>query len=297
MIPKFCLAPFLALPLLLVCAVELKASAASLQLRLHAQPLSVSKDFAGMVSRMREARGKFDMMPRPEQAQVECAQFNEIAQTYVCIFNYKLFMNAALGRVAFFVEEKEAVRNHQEHLAAVANDRTEGHNFISSDVKKYNDRLLKEARTFAPPTSPLSAVDKGFLLIEDEFREQFLIPKIIPSRNVVLIALAADTDTKTNFSHEIMHAQYFHSAEMQKSVHTFWQNKVSRKDRELIRKKLSSQYNVANTLLVENEFQAYLLMTSPEKSLLKDFVKKYRNPLRNHMAKTGMKPLADQILP
>ena len=270
------------------------ASEAPAPAKWHEQPLSLPKDFTEMVARMRASRGKFDMMPRPDQVQWECAVFSQLPQTYVCVFNYKILMNAALLRVSAFVEEKERILNNQEWASALAQDKTEGHDLISTDVERFQRAYLAKNSTFLPPEKTF---DKGYLQVETDFREQFLTPKFIPSRNGVLLALAADTDTETTFSHELMHAQYFHSSRMRKTVHNFWIKNVTPQDRTQILKLLEKRYNTARSAVIENEFQAYLLMNHPDKALLKNFEDKYRNPLKIALAQAGLKPISEAMLP
>jgi hypothetical protein len=94
-------------------------------------------------------------------------------------------------------------------------------------------------------------------------------------------------------SHEILHAQYFTSPPYREAIDGYWRD-LADAQRAAIRASLAGIYNAADEELMQNEFQAYVLMSGGERARLKRFVAAHRGPLLERLAARGERPLAVQ---
>lgn len=122
--------------------------------------------------------------------------------------------------------------------------------------------------------------DKDKLLqYEKDFHEQYLQPMLKKYPNLVLIGLYPSKDLNINLSHELLHASFFKDKILRSIIEQFWNEKVTKKDKQSIMKILSDDYDIRDFNLLINEFQAYILESDALNDKLAKYAKKYRELL------------------
>jgi hypothetical protein len=92
-------------------------------------------------------------------------------------------------------------------------------------------------------------------------------------------------------SHEILHAQYFATPAYRDAIDAYWRG-LPNLERATVLAGLAGTYNVNDDELMQNEFQAYVLMSGGERALLGHLVDAHRGPLLERLAARGLAPLA-----
>jgi len=112
-----------------------------------------------------------------------------------------------------------------------------------------------------------------------------------PAFVLVTFAHAGPISDDEVVSHEILHAQYFTAPAYRDTVDAYWRG-LSGLQRAAVRVGLAGTYNVDDDELMQNEFQAYVLMSGGERALLGHLVGDHRGPLLQRLAARGLAPLA-----
>ncbi len=220
-------------------------------------------------------------------ATFECVEVTDVAETFVCVFNGARFMNAALNRASEYVELERRVLTDQEHIDNGKNALVEGHDLKGADLRAF-DAAWRAAR---PSFAPVEREEwREALAFEDAFWDGFVRPRLGESPDLVLLAVATGTDIEGTLSHEILHAQYFRSAEHRRLVAEYWST-VPEADRKRAKELLRENYDVEDAALLVNEFQAYVLMHRAEEFELATLAKTHREPLRARLRAAGIEPL------
>lgn len=225
----------------------------------------------------------------------ECAETKEIAHAYLCASNTLKAMNRALVRATLFVEgtagAPRGIVVSQDHMSVFRSMRSiMGHDLRSQDLLNFWAAATKlcsdhqDEANFCPNAQ------------EQDFFANFVLPLSTKSKEFVVItyALAGEATYQEVVSHEIMHAQYFLQSDFMKIVDEFWEKDVTASDKEITQSLLAPYYDTKDSLLVRNEFQAYILMVGARQNILSDLVGVYRNSLVEKLKAVGIEPVQVQ---
>lgn len=94
---------------------------------------------------------------------------------------------------------------------------------------------------------------------EEELFKEVLLPFSQNHESFVLISYVTNGDWLMTLNHELLHAQYFKDENFRKTVDEFWNEKITKEDKEKIKTILGVAYNKNDEFLIRNEFQAFLL--------------------------------------
>lgn len=223
----------------------------------------------------------------------ECREVLEISDAFLCQSNTQTEMNYALARATFFVEgienpnNKGKIKKHDDPVLNNYYELLSGHDLRGQDLLQFHQKVQEQCaashgdyRTCYNP-------------YEEDLFQNFILGEISKRKNFVVITFSngGGADWHEVVTHEIMHAQYFNQKKFESIVNTFWEKEVSENDKKAIRATLGQYYNGNDDLLIRNEFQAYILMAGAEASILSKYVSKYRYPLFQRLAQSGIKPI------
>lgn len=221
----------------------------------------------------------------------ECAEVIEIKGAYLCASGSLKEMNEALARASIYTEGLFGVA--PKTIVALDSDAytysamINGHDLRSESLKEFWQDLQAACR-IDQRKCPQSK--------EKELFEQFIVPKLKEGRPFVIVtyALRGGIPWDEVVTHELMHAQYFLEPMFRSVADTFWAQRVSSSDKQAAKEILGVIYNVNDELLLKNEFQAYMLMSGAETSMLPTLVAKYRQPMLDAMKAKGVTPIQVQ---
>lgn len=241
---------------------------------------------------VRSKRPRTDAFPMPSRYFVKCIDLIKPASTTLCLFNYRVFMNAALDRASFYVEQEKRVQSHAEHLEKVKSSNSAGHDLSADPMKDYLTAygIAKGAFSF-----PQESLAESMVALEEKFWAEEVVPRLALRPGLILIAGAVDTDLEPVLSHELQHAQYRTEWNFRQTVHKFWRDDLTTADKDTIKKSLSKGYNTSNEELVIDETQAYLLMRGSQSSLLAHFVPRLSAVLESRLGEVGLVSLGAGI--
>lgn len=94
-------------------------------------------------------------------------------------------------------------------------------------------------------------------------------------------------------SHEVLHAQYFTTPAYREAIEAYWRG-LPELQREQVRRSLAGVYNPKDDELIQNEFQAYVLMSGAGRARLRAFIQAHREPMLEQLAARGVAPLEVQ---
>lgn len=211
----------------------------------------------------------------------ECLPTKENPQVIICATFLQRDMNAFLLRPTIYAEG--GIGNHkkaelvstkdpyiQAHLDVIG-----GHDLTSEDLFHFYSKAKQRCSTGK----------KDYCLTKREhyFYRQIIQPLEKRGKSFVLISFSVQSNSTPEqvVSHEFIHALYFLNPRYRDSIRAFWQLQMTQVQRDAIKSKLNDLgYNAADEALMENEFQAYMLMQHAEKSSLDEFVPQYREKLK-----------------
>ena len=255
------------------------------------EPVSVlygMKDWISAFAAIHPRPSVFDKTQRGS-GYTECREVLELKETYLCVSDTSTEMNLSFGRSTLFVEGNggaslgEVVSQSDPTLVRLSAMAT-GFDLRSVDLLAFQSKMNDRCK-----------VDSNFCSDQSEeslFRE---LVNPLESRKIPFVLIAFSIFPRNNYSevvtHEILHAQYFLNPAYQEVTHRFWMDDLGEEDRDKIKSLLGKYYSLENVTLIENEFQAYLLMTRAERNLLGHWVLKYRESLIKKLNALGIEPL------
>lgn len=211
-----------------------------------------------------------------------CAELKDLEGALLCSAGKQTYMNQAFSRASLFSEgstgiEKGKVYDLDSKEVQDASGIL-GHNIPSNELRGFWDTLAKAC---SPSQNCASSQ-------ELELFEKVMVPMFLKRPQFIAITYASDADPWVALSHELKHAQYFLNSTYRETVDRFWNETVSKEDRERIRIVLGEYYNKNDEAVIRNEFQAFLLERHAPMHTLKDFVPLYQEKLIQKLKEAGV---------
>lgn len=215
----------------------------------------------------------------------QCLTTKENLQVILCASYLQRDMNAFLLRPTIFAEG--GIGNHKKgELISTQDPSISAH----LDVIGGHDLTSEELSQFYSKAKQRCALgQKDYCLTDREhyFYQQVIQPLETRSQSFVLISFSIQSTSTPEqiVSHEFVHALYFLNSHYRERIRSFWQSQMTQAQRDAIKSKLNTiGYNAADNALMENEFQAYMLMQHAEESILEEFLPQYREKLKRYLA-------------
>ncbi len=232
----------------------------------------------------------------PAEGYTQCRETVEIPDAFLCQSSTRDEMNSALLRASFFIEglsdpsNKGRIKRQDDSDYEYYKDIIGGHDLRGEDLLRFHKKSQEEC---AAGKNDAKVCADAF---EKDMFETFIVPEASKRKNFVVITFASRDGSgwRDVVTHEIMHAQYFTQPLYKETVDAFWETDVSAQDKALVIASLSQYYDGSDELLMKNEFQAYMLMSGAESSLLGNLVVKYRPALMKKLEAKGVKPIQVQ---
>ncbi len=228
----------------------------------------------------------------PGEGYAECRETTEFKGVYLCLYPSLLEMNLAFGRASFYVEGDDGYPVGQivpldNPTLVIDNEKILGHDLKAPNLLSYIQAAHQACdQSKNDPKICLSAPEADLV-------NNFLFPQA--SKNPDFIVIAAPTqpskEWQATITHELSHAQYFREPQFQQVVHDFWTNQVTDKDRAGILDVLAKGFDTNDKVLMENEFQAFILESGAYTSDLKEFAPIYRDRLIAALKAAGVTPI------
>lgn len=204
----------------------------------------------------------------------ECKRAAEINNVVLCGTYLQRDMNAMLLRATVFAEgmanyPKGSMLTTNDKLLSTHADIIGGHDIKSNDLANFYEAVTKKCKH-----------NKNYCLNSNEqtFYKNVYFPLQKKDENFVLISFSVQSALTSNqiVSHEFLHAIYFLDPKYKTKISKFWQVKLNRNERNKIKKQLKALgYNDQDDNLMQNEFQAYMLMDGADDARLASLVPKY----------------------
>ena len=232
----------------------------------------------------------------PAEGYTQCRETVEIPDAFLCQSSTREEMNSALLRASFFIEglsdpsNKGPIKRQDDSDYGYYKDIIGGHDLRGEDLLRFHKKSQEEC---AAGKNDAKVCADAF---EKDMFETFIVPEATKRKNFVVITFASRDGSgwRDVVTHEIMHAQYFTQPLYKEAVDAFWETDVSPQDKASVIASLSQYYDGSDELLMKNEFQAYMLMSGAESSLLGNLVMKYRPALMKKLEAKGVKPIQVQ---
>ena len=205
------------------------------------------------------------------EALTECRFAKPLNRVLVCATYLQRDMNAQLLRATIFTEG--GIGNHRQHEVVdttdpVLKDHADvigGHDIKSSELNAFYQAAREQCQRGHAAACLTPAEQAFYDTIKVQLQKEVL----------VLIAFSIQSEqasAKALVSHEYLHARYFLDHHYRQQVQDVWQ-KLPQKTRLAITKNLIALgYNATDDALIQNEFQAYILMSDAESSQLAAWV-------------------------
>jgi hypothetical protein len=220
----------------------------------------------------------------------ECRWVAELEHVLLCASSDKQAMNPALLRAAIFIENQpRVVVTHDDPIYTQLIERIGGFDLLKRHPAGTHPDLVGyyAAVDQACPRDPAMCNDPAEVamraLLERAWANR-------PSFVVLAVAHRGTVAVDEAVSHEILHAQYFTNPRFRKVVEDYWAT-LSEATRARIRSELGSIYNPKDDELIQNELQAYVLMSGAERSRFSTLLE-HRAPLAKLLADRGITPVA-----
>jgi hypothetical protein len=223
----------------------------------------------------------------------ECRWVAELEQVLLCGSYDRSTMNPPLTRAAIFVE----VRAHSvidrgdpfysRYTAAVG-----GFDLL----KDHPDPARPDLLHFYAAVDRACAADGALCADEPERAMRALLERAWagkPKFVLVTFAHRGPISDDEVVSHEILHAQYFTTPAYRDAIDAYWKG-LTRPQRDEVRATLAGIYNVNDEELMQNEFQAYVLMSGADRARLYGFLDEHRAAMLERLAARGVQPIAVQ---
>jgi len=190
---------------------------------------------------------------------MECAEMVELPGAFICQGD-KPKIDRSFGRASSYIEskgssEKRTVVKKDDPTFRKQMKEIEAHDLLGSDLLEFHDQVNKIcAETGDDQLCPSDD--------EKELFDQLIVPLSQDVKKFVVLAFSEKPGSKataTILGHELLHAQYFLQDSFREIVDQFWEEQITAKDKAYFSKKLEPDYDIHNSFLLKNEFQAYLL--------------------------------------
>lgn len=212
----------------------------------------------------------------------ECKRTSVASNVILCGSYLQRDMNALLLRATIFSEglgnlkAGDIIPNNHKILAAHS-DIIGGHDIKSTQLNAFYDKvnakcvkekkycLTKNEKVFYDRViKPIAKEDKSFVIIT------FSVQSSMPPQQIV--------------SHEFLHAMYFLDDKYRTHINKFWQTQMKNNERNNVKKELKALgYSDRDDKLIQNEFQAYVLMDGAEDSRLAKLANKFEPKLFKYL--------------
>jgi hypothetical protein len=274
-----------------------------LTLTVSTEPQPYRELVANLTKQANAKANQGGLAPAITAAFAACGEVRELPHTQICVFSHKRFMNLALNRASQWVEAGELM-DHERHALSRQNSQVEGHDLTADSIREFRKVYDQRRASMKIPVGNFGPEVQQIVALERELQDSFIAPTLAKQSDMVLLAVAMDTDLDATLDHEILHAQYFQTPAMRSAVDSYFSNAVSKVDAESITSKLagSGAYKVTpsqgdsvsvlakkRSLLV-NEFQAYMLMRGANGSFLSRWVPAYQAGLTAALKAKGVTP-------
>lgn len=205
----------------------------------------------------------------------ECRRTEEASNVILCGSYLQRDMNALLMRATIYFEG--GIANHKAgDLVANTSKELQSH----ADIIGGHDITSKSLLEFYAKIKQKCAKNKAFCLTQNEtdFYKHIIQPLQKTDKSFIIISYSVQSAMLPQqiVSHEFLHAMYFLDPQYQARIKKFWISGMSKLERDKIKKALKGLgYNDHNEPLIQNEFQAYMLMDGAEDSRLATLVPKF----------------------
>jgi hypothetical protein len=226
----------------------------------------------------------------------ECRWVAELEQVLLCGSYDRAAMNPPLTRAAIFIEVRaHTVIDRDDALYATYAAEVGGFDLL----KDHRDPARPDLLHYYGALDRACAASAGLCPDAAERAMRALLERAWadkPSFVLVTFAHVGPIPDDEVVSHEILHAQYFTTPAYREAIGAYWRG-LTEAQRAVIRASLDAMYNPRDEELMENEFQAYVLMSGGERARLRRFVDEHRAPMLELLAARGVAPIAVQRRP
>jgi hypothetical protein len=226
-----------------------------------------------------------------EHPGVECRWVAELEHVLLCGSADVGTINTALARASIFVEMRpRIVVEHTDPLYVTSLGQIAGH-----DLMKRHPDGRPDLLQYYAAVDDACAVKRSVCPSASEQAMRELLEKTwAEHRDLVVLTFAhrgpiADDVT---VSHEILHAQYFTNPAFREVITDYWWM-LPEADRSSARRVLGTTYSVKDHELMQNELQAYALMSGGERTRFRALLV-HREPLLGRLRERGIQPIAVQ---
>jgi hypothetical protein len=261
---------------------------------ISAAPVRLDRDllaWSDWIAEYKESQGD-----RHALGVTECRWVAELEQVLLCGSYDRNAMNPPLTRAAIFVEVRaHTVIGRDDSLYAVYNARIGGFDLL----KDHPDPARPDLLHYYAALDRACASSSALCADEPERAMRALLERAWadkPKFVLVTFAHVGFIPDDEVVSHEILHAQYFTTPAYRAAIEEYWRG-LSDRQRAAIRASLAAVYNPKDEELMQNEFQAYVLMSGGERARLGHFVDAHREPMLELLAARGVKPITVQRRP
>ena len=222
----------------------------------------------------------------------ECRWVAEVPNTLLCGSTDLDTMNPPLLRPAIYIENRPGtVVSRADPLYAELLTKIGGFDLLKHHPTGTHPDLL----AYYAAVDKACAGDKTRCEDPAEHAMRELLEHAWAGRDAfVVITFAARGSISDDevVSHEMLHAQYFTDPGYREAVTTYWTN-LPKRTRDAVRAELGAIYSASDEELIQNELQAYALMSGAETSRFSDLIV-HREPLQKALAEKGVTPIAVQ---
>ncbi|HEY5934646.1 MAG TPA: hypothetical protein VIU61_08425 [Kofleriaceae bacterium] len=222
---------------------------------------------------------------------VECRWVAELDHVLLCGSAAIGPINTALVRASIFVEMQPRVvveRTDPMYLAAMK--LIAGHDLM----KRHREGRPDLLQFYAALDRACAATQSVCADPSEQAMRRLLETTWAQHTDLVVLTFArhgpiADDET---VSHEILHAQYFTDPKFREVITDYWWL-LPEEDRAAIRRTLAGTYSTKDHELMQNEMQAYALMSGGERTRFRALLA-HRDALLRRLAERGLRPIAVQ---
>ncbi len=249
-------------------------------INLH-EEIDLKEHWSEIKEAIKENRKKI-FFPTPYDAHAECGRLKGYQTTYLCIFNFRIFMNLALNRIGHFIDNGNELLDHEQHLFNPSNLSSGGHNLNATKLRRFYKEYDPHLNIFPYPYNSHSfRISKRYhekLQLEEQFREMFIDPLLEKHDDFQLIAVYAGKDTYSIMHHELLHVRFATDILYRTSVLQFWES-LTFDEQQTLKSVITTRYNTEDMNIIIDELHAYLLMNDAELHLLGDYLIPFKERL------------------
>jgi hypothetical protein len=223
----------------------------------------------------------------------ECRWVAELEQVLLCGSYDRRAMNPPLTRAAIFVEVRAHTVVRRDELVFMRYNASIGGFDL---LKDHPDPTRPDLLHFYAAIDRACAADAALCPDEHERAMRAMLERAWagkPKFVLVTFAHAGTIPDDEVVSHEILHAQYFTTPAYRGAIEAYWRA-LTEAQRAEIRRSLAGAYNASDEELMQNEFQAYVLMSGGERASLRHLIPAHREPLLELLGERGVLPIAVQ---